>query len=969
MLLLFFCAYAKAGDYYIATNGNDGDPGTLAQPFATLEHALVNVAGAGDTIYMRGGSYHEEIVAANVAGASGNPITITNYNGEVVTMDGSEALSDLDGATWSVYSGNIYTTTISKDIWQLWVDGRMMMAGRWPNWTVGHPFDKPFKTEADGITPAAGTWWDPGMLAQMANPWDPDGNITNDATKHDLAAENVSFADGAIILNYAKQTFSRPMEQHTAGSNSFLHREVMNPDQQGAGWFYIESMNAIDRPGEWYYDMNTGEVRLYCEDGQTPQGRDVRGKTIHYALDVANMSYVTIDGIDFFGCGINSPNGLHVTIENCNFTYPSLEARMLGDHSYAGEPVNAKGDDQAEGGLVFQGNGNGTYYTMRNCRIEYSDMLVTMDNGAYDLVENCLFSYFNFSSRGHYFLFMNGSQDSTMSRCTFTVNPGKVCFKGNGVKTQNWSHASLFGWWMDDGTAFQTSGGQGAGGNSDGCVRKHHWIHDAVKGGVRWDGNNGINGTDHHEVIWNTKGGQMIKGDYHKVINNTVLNPVGLEADKAMQRILTEDAFGGQTMAYNNEVHNNLSHSMSSARSGYTPLVGNNSSNWNGWVEMPALAKDQVRDMDNLDFRPKAGSDIIDAGAVYALITDGYIGAAPDIGAYEFGDTHYWVPGYQSPQASTPVPPNGTTTAKPDCDLMWLAGYEAISHDVYFGTTPGNLTFQENRALADNIFDPIAGDLTAGQTYYWRIDTVTAAGTITGDEWSFTVPAPVVLEYVDVYPIADTYVRDDNPSTNYGTATELDLAHDTDASPRTRIGYMKFNINVPGPIVSADLNVWVTTSGNSNGTQAWSMTDTTWGELTMTYSNAPPQDGVLLDQIDIAGQTWGMLDVSATVTGNGIISLGLWRADNYTNARSVGSREHANAPYLRIGYEVGGGGNNPPDINGDGDINFEDFDFIFRNWLEACSAPDWCEGADLNISWLVDWQDVKEFCESWDGLP
>lgn len=56
---------------------------------------------------------------------------------------------------------------------------------------------------------------------------------------------------------------------------------------------------------------------------------------------------------------------------------------------------------------------------------------------------------------------------------------------------------------------------------------------------------------------------------------------------------------------------------------------------------------------------------------------------------------------------------------------------------------------------------------------------------------------------------------------------------------------------------------------------------------------------------------------------------------------------------------------NPPDINGDGDINFEDFACLARYWLLPCSAPGWCEGADHNASGLVDWQDVETFTESW----
>ena len=42
---------------------------------------------------------------------------------------------------------------------------------------------------------------------------------------------------------------------------------------------------------------------------------------------------------------------------------------------------------------------------------------------------------------------------------------------------------------------------------------------------------------------------------------------------------------------------------------------------------------------------------------------------------------------------------------------------------------------------AGTTFDPVT--LTAGTTYYWRIDEVNASGTTTGVEWSFTtLPLP-----------------------------------------------------------------------------------------------------------------------------------------------------------------------------------------------------------------------------------
>ena len=49
-------------------------------------------------------------------------------------------------------------------------------------------------------------------------------------------------------------------------------------------------------------------------------------------------------------------------------------------------------------------------------------------------------------------------------------------------------------------------------------------------------------------------------------------------------------------------------------------------------------------DPENRDFRPIAGSALIDSGVDVQAVTDGYIGAAPDIGAYEYGGD-YWIPG------------------------------------------------------------------------------------------------------------------------------------------------------------------------------------------------------------------------------------------------------------------------------------------------------------------------------------
>lgn len=75
------------GAYYVATNGNDSNSGTAAAPFRSIQRA-VDMAKAGATVYIRGGTYNQEIVLKN-SGTAGNVITITNYPGEKVIIDGT----------------------------------------------------------------------------------------------------------------------------------------------------------------------------------------------------------------------------------------------------------------------------------------------------------------------------------------------------------------------------------------------------------------------------------------------------------------------------------------------------------------------------------------------------------------------------------------------------------------------------------------------------------------------------------------------------------------------------------------------------------------------------------------------------------------------------------------------------------------------------------------------------------------
>ena len=98
--LLTIGSVARAGTYYVATNGSDSNPGTQMSPFATFAKGEA-VATAGDTIYFRGGTYTFTAgettcgsststingVLLDKSGVAGSRINYWAYPGEVPVFD------------------------------------------------------------------------------------------------------------------------------------------------------------------------------------------------------------------------------------------------------------------------------------------------------------------------------------------------------------------------------------------------------------------------------------------------------------------------------------------------------------------------------------------------------------------------------------------------------------------------------------------------------------------------------------------------------------------------------------------------------------------------------------------------------------------------------------------------------------------------------------------------------------------
>jgi hypothetical protein len=123
---LLFTLFTKsawaASTYYVSTTGSDTNPGTLALPWKTIQKA-VNSVNAGDTINIMGGTYNESIQIQKT-GTSSNPIKLTNYNGQTVTINGGTSYALGPGSQlpqyWIVDGLRLYSTgnlTIQYNTW------------------------------------------------------------------------------------------------------------------------------------------------------------------------------------------------------------------------------------------------------------------------------------------------------------------------------------------------------------------------------------------------------------------------------------------------------------------------------------------------------------------------------------------------------------------------------------------------------------------------------------------------------------------------------------------------------------------------------------------------------------------------------------------------------------------------------------------------------------------------------------
>ncbi len=831
--------------YVVAQNGNDTNPGTIAQPFATIARALRELK-AGDVLQLRQGTYREMLRANGVEGTPGAPVTITSAPDEKATIDGRAALADIAAGPWALHDRgrNIWRRQVGQDVIQLWRNGKMQTLARWPNITKNWTED--MAPEFSGRLPEPGTAWHiesyftrfdtQTARANFADrrlktlhtpdhPFQPtpfDGNtkVRKVALSgvRGLAKTGLSFT-GAVVEGLGAAAV---VSAHRPGTNRielvFNDFDAEFAHEIWRGRLVLKNhLSCLDRMDEWVFDPQQMALYVRLAPGDSPDRHQYLTKTASLASVLMDCAHVTIRGIDFAGCAFRALQSPGIVVESCTFSYPTYRdlalttraIREAADATAAGAantkkaarlarrdkraaateenvgqpaatetpvpPPESDNTDFIPAGFVRSAITFSDGGTFRDCELRYYDSAGIEMQGQAPLIENC---YLHHGTE--YGVVFSRSPNATARRNTIhsTLRQGAIRIRktDGGRFTSELNYGYDFGCWRSD-----ASGTQVQSGSQMFHMFRYNWFHHSECKAARFDGQPaGSLGTFVGNVGWRLWQGLQIKGDYQKTYNNTFFS-CGARHDIS---VINQMAFGGgqHSITRNNLCDRISGHRQVEDLNGEGKIPGFNDHNWNGLVTKRP-SKSLLRDPDNFDFRPGNSPETVDAGTrdvdtrfvpnswidnlhftrapanttrgtLQDIVTmDGglknrhrrlFLGKAPDVGAYEYGDRYYWIPGRQLPNASFPIPPDNAKYVKPDADLMWLEAKAAVAHLVYLGTDHATVAGASQdapeflgRFTDSNIATPPNG-LRKDRRYYWRVDAVAEDGTaITGDVWTF----------------------------------------------------------------------------------------------------------------------------------------------------------------------------------------------------------------------------------------
>jgi PKD repeat protein len=247
--------------------------------------------------------------------------------------------------------------------------------------------------------------------------------------------------------------------------------------------------------------------------------------------------------------------------------------------------------------------------------------------------------------------------------------------------------------------------------------------------------------------------------------------------------------------------------------------------------------------------------------------------------------------------ATPPTDPTGftaTANGSTKVDLAWGASTDNVGVTAYDIFRNGSSTALVSLAASAVSYQDTG--LSPSTTYSYTIQARDGAGNrsnLVGPR-SATTGAGGTTATITLNPVADSYVNSASPTTNYGTNVSIRVSGGTSIMR----SFLRFDLSgISGTIQGASLMVYAN-SAQSTGYSVYRVADTTWGELTITDTNAPAVDATASGASGpILINTWTSVDILSLAgpAEGGLMSVALKTTGSQTN---LASRESATKPQL-----------------------------------------------------------------------
>jgi Cellulase (glycosyl hydrolase family 5)/Fibronectin type III domain/Calcineurin-like phosphoesterase len=179
-----------------------------------------------------------------------------------------------------------------------------------------------------------------------------------------------------------------------------------------------------------------------------------------------------------------------------------------------------------------------------------------------------------------------------------------------------------------------------------------------------------------------------------------------------------------------------------------------------------------------------------------------------------------------------------------------------------------------------------------------RLARATIAGvlTLTALLWSASEAS------ADTYtfrPTDDTYIRSDQPTTNYGSSVRFSAQG---SKSQVRRAYLRFNVQLPigQTITSAALRLHTLSSATVPGVNLRGTLATEFSEKTLTWSNAPGFGATVDTAQNYGNKVWISLNASSLVTRSGPVAFTLTTTSTTWDGFDSKEASSSNAPNLVV---------------------------------------------------------------------